>query len=135
MPGDWRGPGTTVINVNEQKMLDSYEKLMDQVYLMYHFHPSNIPHIDLTAAEKAEMVEYDAMGKGLAEILKKTKGGRKVVRLITDSKRSNGLKRKTYDAPARYHAPDEGLVSNWTVVLVFLGMAVLLALGIYNMIY
>lgn len=119
----------------EERMERSYEKLMDEVYLKFHYHPSNIPHIDLTPAEKAEMVEADAMGKGLARIMAETAGGRKVVRLITDQTRSNGLPRHGYDQAAVYHAPDEGLVSNKTVVLVFLLFAGLVVLGVFNMVY
>ena len=52
----------TRMNVNEQKMLDSYELLMDQVYLIYHLHPTSLPHIDLTPAEMAEMSEMTGLG-------------------------------------------------------------------------
>ncbi len=88
----------TVFNVNEQKMLDYYDKLMDQVYLLYHTHPTNLTHIGLTDAEIAEMVYYDAMGRNLAENLSAapSQGKKKKVHLHSDQKHSNGLPRKKY---------------------------------------
>jgi hypothetical protein len=86
------------MNVNEQKMLDYYENVMDQVYLLYHMHPTNLPHVNLTDSEVAEMVYYDAMGRELADELAATSGQRKKkkVHLYSDRKRSNGLPRKNY---------------------------------------
>jgi hypothetical protein len=82
------------MNVNEQKMLDYYEKLMDQVYLQYHTHPTNLAHIYLTAAESAEMVYYDAMGRNLASAVSPAGKKNKKVHLHTDPNYSNGLPRK-----------------------------------------
>jgi hypothetical protein len=88
----------TKININEQKMVDNYEKLMDQVYLLYHTHPTNLPHIPLSDAEIAEMAYYQAMANNLGEEFTATLGKRKKkkVYLQSDSKHSNGLLRKKY---------------------------------------
>jgi hypothetical protein len=45
------------MNINEQKMQGIYERIMDQVYLMYHTHPSQLPHVNLSAAELLEYAE------------------------------------------------------------------------------
>ncbi len=88
---------STIMNVNEQKMLDYYDKLMDQVYLLYHTHPTNLTHLSLTDAEIAEMVYCDAMGRNLADGLEaKTGKKNKKVHLHTNANFSNGLPRKKY---------------------------------------
>lgn len=89
---------STILNVNEQKMLGYYEKLLDQVYLLYHTHPTNLAHINLTEAEIAEMVYYDAMGRNLAGSaeMQSCKKKNKKVHLHSDSRVSNGLPRKKY---------------------------------------
>ena len=33
----------TFIHLNESKLMDYYEKMMDEVFLQYHTHPSEIP--------------------------------------------------------------------------------------------
>jgi hypothetical protein len=57
---------STRIQINEAMLLDYYEQLMDEVYLLYHHHQTNIPHLSISDAELAEMSEYDAMGRSLA---------------------------------------------------------------------
>ena len=100
----------TRFNVNEQKMLDYYDQLMDQVKLLYHTHPTNLTHIGLTDAEIADMVYYDAMGKEMGGNLMKAEASnliaqygpdgaikeinkRKKVHLHSDLTHSNGLRR------------------------------------------
>lgn len=56
---------STKMSIDEQKMLNYYEKLMDQVYLLYHQHPTNLVHVNLTDAEKAEQGYNAAMAKQL----------------------------------------------------------------------
>ena len=123
------------INLDEEKMQKYFDSVMDRVYLLYHMHPTNLPHVELTPAEKAEMIEYDAMGRSLAKILDDTAGGRKLKKVILygDPKRSNGLPRRGYSAAATYHRPDEGLVGNGVFILVMLAMAAVIGLVIYGM--
>lgn len=80
----------TRFNIDEAKMLDYYDKLMDQVYLLYHTHPTNLTHISLTDAEVAEMSEADAMGRSLAATAKNIAKRKKVV-LHGVKGMSNGL--------------------------------------------
>jgi hypothetical protein len=85
----------TIMNINEQKMLDYYEKVMDQVYLLYHKHPTNLTHINLSDAERSELTYYDAMGRDLAQSLEAHTGKKnKRVHLHSDPNFSNGLPRK-----------------------------------------
>jgi hypothetical protein len=87
----------TNLHINEQRMQEYYDQVMDQVLLLYHTHPSNLIHISLSDTERAEMAVYDAMGQELAESLKgKPEHRTKKVRLHTDSHFSNGLPRRKY---------------------------------------
>jgi hypothetical protein len=82
----------SLFNINEQKMLDYYDKLMDQVYLQYHHHQSNIPHYHISAAESAMIAGYTAMADHYASMIDDP--GDKRVHLHSDPKFSNGLPRK-----------------------------------------
>jgi hypothetical protein len=53
---------STRIHFDEARLLDSYERTMDEIYLMEHHHQTNIPHLTLSDAELAEMSEYNAAG-------------------------------------------------------------------------
>lgn len=80
------------ISINEAKLLDAHEAMMDEIYLLYHVHPTNIQHLDLSPAELAEMSEADAMGRGLAGQLPRH-GGKNVV-LHNRPDYCNGLPRR-----------------------------------------
>jgi hypothetical protein len=54
---------STIIPLNESKLMDFYEKIMDEVYLIYHTHPTNIPHMPISDEERAEMSYYEAMAR------------------------------------------------------------------------
>jgi hypothetical protein len=88
----------TRMNVDEQRMLDYYDKLMDQVYLQYHVHPTNLERIPLSDAELAELSYYQAMAKEFGEEFNTSisKRKKKKVYSMTDTKHSNGLLRKKY---------------------------------------
>ena len=91
---DWRGPGHSNMNINEPEAQNRFGRLMDQVYMLYHVHPSNLEHIGLTDAEKTEMVYYDAMGRNLSYVLDHTAGGQKLKKVILHTTNtSNGLPR------------------------------------------
>jgi len=45
----------TRINFDEDKLMRSYEKTMDEIYLQYFVHPTNISNIPLNETEKAEI--------------------------------------------------------------------------------
>jgi hypothetical protein len=89
---------STKMRINEQKMLDYYEKLMDQVYLLYHSHPTNLTHVPLSDAELAEMSYYAAMAKELGGEYSASIPKRKLKKVysMTDSNHSNGLLRKKF---------------------------------------
>lgn len=86
----------THFNINEQKMLDYYDQLMDQVYLLYHNHPSHLVHIEVTPAEAAEMVEAEGVVRAAGKLVASKK-----VHLIGDPNRSNGLPRKLWKGGRR----------------------------------
>ena len=52
---------STRISLDENRLMQYYEDLMDDVYLLYHVHPTNIPNIPLTDSEFAEMSEFTGM--------------------------------------------------------------------------
>ena len=83
------------ISIDEARMLDNYEQMMDEIYLLYHTYPTNLIHINLSDSERAEMGEYDAIGRGLAERLPvSTEMKQKKVVLHNDPYYFNGLPRK-----------------------------------------
>ena len=57
----------TTINIDENMLLDYHEELTNELFLLYHVHPTKIPHINLSDHELAEMGEHDAMGRTLVE--------------------------------------------------------------------
>lgn len=85
----------TLIHLNESKLMEYYEKMMDEVYLTHFSFPSNLPHLPINDSEMGEMIYYEAMARGLADQLPKNKGGKsKRVNLHSDPKYSNGLRRR-----------------------------------------
>ena len=87
----------TRININEQRLLDWHEAQRDDIYLRY-FHPDSIgtkiPHYNITAAEAAEMSEFDAMGRELANGLGGRSAGHKCATFQRDPNFCNGLPRR-----------------------------------------
>jgi hypothetical protein len=85
----------TYINIDEGMLLAYHEELMNELYLLYHVHPTNLPHISLSNNELAEMAEYDALGQDLTE---QCSGGQKYntkkVRFFKKPYYSNGLPRR-----------------------------------------
>lgn len=59
----------TRINLNEARLMQYHQAQLDEIYLLY-FSPdaigTNIKHYDISAAERAQMSEYDAMGRELS---------------------------------------------------------------------
>lgn len=58
---------STFINLNESKLMDYYEKMMDEVYIKYFTFPSDIPYIPIGEEDRSDMSYYEAMGRGLAD--------------------------------------------------------------------
>lgn len=85
------------ININEQRLLDWHEAQKDDIYLRY-FHPdsigTNIPHYRITAAEAAEMSEFDAMGRELANGQGGRSAGHKCANFHRDPDFCNGMPRR-----------------------------------------
>lgn len=59
---------STFINLNESKLMEYYEAVMDEVYLQYFTFPSEIPNIPISDADRADMSYYESMGRGLASM-------------------------------------------------------------------
>lgn len=79
----------TRIFIDEEDMLDYYDQVMDEVYLKYHTHPTNLPHHNPTEAELAEIACNNGYGRA--------PGGQardKRVHYHRDEAHSNGLPRK-----------------------------------------
>ncbi len=74
---------------------DYYEKLMDRIYLNHHSYPTNIPNYSISNAELAEMGEFDAMGRELANGLPRQARGRKQTIFHRDPDFCNGLPRRS----------------------------------------
>lgn len=55
------------ISFDENKLNASYERMMDEVYLMFHTHPTMLKHIELSEADLVEYAEYTAMARNLGE--------------------------------------------------------------------
>ena len=88
----------TRIHINEQKLLNWHEAQRDEIYLRY-FHPDSIgtkiPHYRITAAEAAEMSEFDAMGRELGGGLGNGRSaGHKCTVFHRDPDFCNGLPRR-----------------------------------------
>lgn len=84
------------IELNETSLVNYYDQLLDELYLLHHIHPSNIPNIDLSPEEIAASNEYDGMARGLAAYSPGTKGNRsKIARFHGDPHYCNGLPRKS----------------------------------------
>ncbi len=79
----------TRIHFNEAKLLESYEQMMDKVYLQYFTHPSEIPHFDLSESEIAEIAEHTAMANAAG----RHGHGKKVI-FQRDDNWHNGMPRK-----------------------------------------
>lgn len=83
------------ININEARLLQYHEDLMDEIYLLHHTYPLNFPNYALTREELAQMSEHDAMGRNLSSGLG---GGRSAGHKCTvfhrDPDFCNGLPRK-----------------------------------------
>lgn len=82
-------------HINEARLLQYHEDMMDEVYLLYHTYPTNFPNYALTPAELAEMSEADALGRSMG----RNPGGHEVCagRKCTTFHRGdtvNGLPRK-----------------------------------------
>lgn len=83
------------ISVDQRMLNNYYERMMDEVYLLYHTYPTTLTHIDLSAAEAAEVGYLDAVGKGLAASRQTGSGSkRKKVMFDSDPNFCNGLPRK-----------------------------------------
>lgn len=83
------------IHLNESKLMEYYEKMMDEVYLQYFTFPSDIPNIPISDADRADMSYYEAMGRGYADQLPKdTHPNSKRVKFHRDPKYCNGLLRR-----------------------------------------
>ena len=63
------------INFDEKGLMAYHEELMDEIYNLYHVHPTNIPHIDISDNEAAETAVYTAM----ADMQAKGRSSKKVV--------------------------------------------------------
>ena len=57
----------TFIHLNESKLMDYYEKMMDDIYLQYFTFPSDFPYLPISDADRADMSYYEAMGRGHAQ--------------------------------------------------------------------
>lgn len=73
----------------ENRMQTYYEKIMDQVYLQHHMHPTNLDHFNGMLDDMPLGEEY----RGYANAAAQHGGGKKVI-LYTDASKSNGLPAK-----------------------------------------
>jgi hypothetical protein len=82
------------ITIDERQLNANYEKMMDEVYLLYHTHPSNLIPISLSESEIAEYSEYNAIGRGLAALAQPVPNRKKKkVYFQSDPDYCNGLPR------------------------------------------
>lgn len=84
----------TRININEARLLQYHEEQRDEIYLLHFTFPTNIPHYQITNDELAEMSEFDAMGRELANGLSRQARGRKQTLFHRDPDFCNGLPRR-----------------------------------------
>lgn len=80
--------------LTESIIYDYYENLMDRIYLSHHTYPTCIPNYSITTAELAEMSEFDAMGRELANGLPRQARGKKQTIFHRDPDFCNGLPRR-----------------------------------------
>lgn len=86
---------STRISLDENRLMQYYEDLMDEVYLLYHIHPTNIPNIPLTDTEFADMCEYTGMVDYFNEKSSDSRGRKnKKTKHFSDPDFSNGLPRR-----------------------------------------
>lgn len=91
---------STTIHLNESKLMDYYEKMMDEVVLQHHTYPSNIPAWARCGPEAGlEQAMYASEALDHLEALEAQEGRRaagrsKQVNLHSDPKYSNGLRRR-----------------------------------------
>ena len=67
----------TRITINEARLLDYHDQLLDELYTLYHIHPSKIENYHPSQGELQELAEAKAHG----ELLANTKLGQKLVRM------------------------------------------------------
>ncbi len=84
---------STYIHLNESKLMEYYEKMMDEIYLEYFTFPSDIPNIPMSDADRADMSYYNAMGRAYADLLPPGKKNKRV-KFHSDPKYCNGLRRR-----------------------------------------
>jgi hypothetical protein len=85
----------TYINIDDDMLLDYHDELMNELYFLYHIHPSNIPHITLSNNELAMMAEYDGLGRALStQFTNGQEISSKKVRFFKKPYYSNGLPRR-----------------------------------------
>jgi len=86
---------TTRIHLDENRLMKNYEDLMDEIYLLYFVHPTNIPNIPLTESELAALNEYDYIAEGISHNFMSHKQRKpKKVYFSNDPDYSNGLPRR-----------------------------------------
>jgi len=81
--------------VNETMLMEEFENLLDEMYLTFHYHQTNIPHYDISDAERSEMSYYDSLGSHLADEIEQGSNHKsKIVNFHSDPKYCNGLPRR-----------------------------------------
>lgn len=85
----------TFINLNESKLMDYYEKMMDEVVLQYHTFPSDIPAWARCGhAEGLEQAMYESEALAHLAALGDTGKPSKRIKHHYDPKYCNGLRRR-----------------------------------------
>ena len=84
-----------VIDLDTTEIDGEFDTLLDEMYMMYHYHQSRIPHYDLSNSEISEMSYYESIGTNLAEE-KMTRSARRSKKVIFPSNPNfcNGLPRR-----------------------------------------
>jgi hypothetical protein len=86
---------STRITINESKLLDYHDQMLDELYLLYHIHPTKIVDFHPSQAELAEMNEMQGHGLELSNKLEgKSPRKSKKVNFHSNSYTCNGLPRR-----------------------------------------
>ena len=86
---------STRISINEARLLDYHDQLLDELYLLYHIHPTKIVDFHPSQAELAEMNEVLGLGMEFTSHFDgKSKRKSKKVNFHSNPNTCNGLPRR-----------------------------------------
>jgi hypothetical protein len=83
------------INLDYAELNNEFESMLDEMYMMYHYHQSSIPHFELSEVERSEMSYFDSIGSYLGDDigLRPSRKSKKV-KFHANSEFCNGLPRR-----------------------------------------